>query len=146
VYQQALAIELQAAGLEFEREVKVSIIFKDRQIDTQPGWTLGEVFEVTQGAYAKTGYPDEWRLHHQGGPAGFEPREYVAVPGSSDLVSVGQVYAWNPSITGAKSEDTILVGEDGNEVLTTIPDWPMLSVAVEGHADRMPRPAILEIE
>ena len=34
VYQRALAIELQAAGLEFEREVKVPIFYKERQIDT----------------------------------------------------------------------------------------------------------------
>ena len=112
---------------------------------TRPGRTLGEIFEVAQGAYAKTGFADEWQLHHQGGPAGFEPREYVAVPGSTDVVVAGQTYAWNPSITGAKSEDTVLVGEDSNEVLTTIPDWPMLSVAVEGQAEPMLRPAILEI-
>jgi GxxExxY protein len=35
VYQRALAIELQAAGLEFEREVKVPIFYKGRQIDTR---------------------------------------------------------------------------------------------------------------
>ena len=35
VYQRALAIELQAAGLEFEREVKVPIIYKGHQIDTR---------------------------------------------------------------------------------------------------------------
>ena len=34
VYQRALALELQAAGLEFEREVKVPIIYKGHQIDT----------------------------------------------------------------------------------------------------------------
>ncbi len=113
---------------------------------TRPGRTLGEIFEVAQGAYAQTGFAGEWTLHHQGGPAGYEPREYVATPGSTDVVSVGQTYAWNPSITGAKSEDTILVGKDGNEVLTTIADWPMLSVAVEGQAEPMLRPAILEIK
>jgi Xaa-Pro aminopeptidase len=113
---------------------------------TRPGRTLGEIFEIAQGAYAKTGFADEWTLHHQGGPAGYEPREYVATPGSTDTVSVGQVYAWNPSITGAKSEDTFLVGEDANEVLTTIPDWPKLSATVEGQAEPVPRPAILEIE
>jgi GxxExxY protein len=35
VYQRALALELQAAGLEFEREVKVPIIYKGHQIDTR---------------------------------------------------------------------------------------------------------------
>ncbi len=112
---------------------------------TRPGRTLGEIFEVAQGAYAQTGFADEWTLHHQGGPAGYEPREYVAVPGSTDVVAAGQTYAWNPSITGAKSEDTILVGENSNEVLTTIADWPMLPVSVEGQADRILRPGILEI-
>ena len=33
--QRALALELQAAGLEFEREVKVPIIYKGHQIDTR---------------------------------------------------------------------------------------------------------------
>jgi GxxExxY protein len=35
VYQRALAMELQAAGLEFEREVKVPIMYKGHQIDTR---------------------------------------------------------------------------------------------------------------
>jgi len=61
----------------------------------------------------------------------------------TDVVSVGQTYAWNPSITGTKSEDTILVGEAGNEVLTAIENWPMLPVAVNGQT--FARPAILEI-
>jgi Xaa-Pro aminopeptidase len=112
---------------------------------TRPGRTLGEIFEAAQGTYAQTGFADEWRLHHQGGPAGYEAREYVAVPGSVDLVSIGQAYAWNPSITGAKSEDTILVGEAGNQVLTEIPGWPTLSVTVEGQTEPMLRPAILEV-
>ena len=112
-------------------------------VATRPGRTLGEVFEDAQAAYAQTGFADEWRLHHQGGPAGYEPREYVATPGSTDVVSVGQVYAWNPSITGAKSEDTILVGEKGNEVLTEVEDWPMLSVSVDGQT--FERPGVLEI-
>ncbi len=106
---------------------------------TRPGRTLGQVFETAVAAYAQTGFAQEWQLHHQGGPAAYEPREYVATPGSTDMVQAGQVYAWNPSITGAKSEDTVLVGEAGNEVLTEISGWPMLSV--EG----LSRPAILEI-
>jgi Xaa-Pro aminopeptidase len=110
---------------------------------TRPGRTLGQIFERATGAYAETGFADEWHLHHQGGPAGYEAREYVATPGSTDLVSAGQVYAWNPSITGTKSEDTILVGQEENQVLTTIKNWPTLPITVDGQM--FTRPAVLEI-
>ncbi|HTP07068.1 MAG TPA: M24 family metallopeptidase [Anaerolineae bacterium] len=110
---------------------------------TRPGRTLNQVFQRATEAYAMTGFPNEWHLHHQGGPAGYEPREWLATPASTERVATGQVYAWNPSITGAKSEDTILVGPNGNEVLTAMPDWPVLLVEADGQ--NIPRPAILEV-
>jgi antitoxin VapB len=110
---------------------------------TRPGESLDGIFQRAVAAYADVGFADEWQLHHQGGSAGYEPREFVATPGSNDVVSLGQAYAWNPSITGAKSEDTILVGADENEMLTTIRGWPMLQVRVDGKM--IARPAILEI-
>jgi len=110
---------------------------------TRPGQSLGQIFDRATAAYAKAGFPDEWQLHHQGGPAGYEPREIVATPGATHVVAIGQAYAWNPSITGTKSEDTILVGEKSNEVLTAISGWPLLSATVDGQT--MARPAILQI-
>lgn len=110
---------------------------------TRPGRTVGEAFQRGMKAYASHGYPDEWRLHHQGGPAGYEPREYLATPDSSERVASGQVYAWNPSIIGVKSEDTILIGKRGNEILTYTPGWPTIAVEVNGCT--IERPAILEI-
>ena len=109
---------------------------------TRPGVTLGSIFHEGMQAYATAGYPDEWRLHHQGGLAGYEPREIIATPTSTERVSIGQVYAWNPSITGAKSEDSILVGADAVEVLTAIPNWPTINTVVNGQV--MSRPAVLE--
>ncbi|MGA9349348.1 MAG: M24 family metallopeptidase [Anaerolineae bacterium] len=110
---------------------------------TRPGQSLSQIFRRATETYADAGFPDEWHLHHQGGPAGYEPREYLATPHSTDVVSVGQVYAWNPSITGTKSEDTILVGEVENEVLTAIENWLTLPVTVDDQ--EIARPAILEI-
>jgi len=106
---------------------------------TQPGHTLGSIFEKAVLDYAATGYPDEWQKHHQGGAAGYEPREYLGLPGSPDVVVAGQVYAWNPSIAGYKSEDTILVGSDRNDILTEMPGWP--ATVVDGIA----RPTILVV-
>jgi Xaa-Pro aminopeptidase len=110
---------------------------------TRPGQSLAEIFRQAAATYAQTGYPDEWQLHHQGGPAGYEPREYLATPDSGDVVLAGQAYAWNPSIAGTKSEDTVLVGEESTEVLTAIGGWPTLRIMVAGQ--EYARPAILEV-
>ena len=41
-------------------------------------------------------------------------------------------YAWNPTVQGAKSEDTVVVSGDGIEVLTATGDWPTREFEVEG--------------
>lgn len=110
---------------------------------TRHGCRAADVFQAGADAYAAQGYVDEWQKHHQGGPAGYEPREYLVTPDSAEPVVAGQVYAWNPSITGTKSEDTILVGVEENEVLTAIEGWPALDVNVDGTS--FSRPAILEV-
>lgn len=76
---------------------------------TRPGATLGDVFKVAEQAYADFGHPGEWRLHHQGGSIGYRSREVVAVPGDATPIFAGMAFAWNPSITGAKAESTILL-------------------------------------
>ncbi len=110
---------------------------------TRPGKTVAGIFKITQDAYAQVGYADEYKLHHQGGPAGFNPREFIATPATNHPVKVGQAYAWNPSITGTKSEDTILIGPESNEIMTAIEGWPTISVEIDGQI--FARPAILEI-
>jgi len=110
---------------------------------TQPGRTLGQILAEAIAAYEQTGFAAEWQLHHQGGAAAYEPRESIATPGHPEVVQAGQVYAWNPSITGAKSEDTVLVGPTGNRVLTAIPGWPTTTITVNGQT--IERPVTLEI-
>lgn len=108
-----------------------------------PGTTLEEVFEVTRQAYARVGFPEEWKLHHQGGLTGYTPRELLAVPGEQTALQAGMIAAWNPSITGAKSEDSVLVTDGAPEVLTAIYGWPAQTVTVG--ATTIDRPLILEI-
>jgi antitoxin VapB len=111
--------------------------------ETRPGVTMSDVFKKAVKAYEEAGYPDEWKLHHQGGLCGFETREVVATPETPDVVAAGQVYAWNPSITGTKSEDTILVNKEGFDILTETSDWPTIPVFLNGKTIK--RPHILEI-
>jgi Xaa-Pro aminopeptidase len=112
---------------------------------TRPGRSLDEIFQRGQAEYAATGFPDEWRFHHQGGAVGYEPREYLGLPGSTNMVSVGQAYAWNPTIAGAKMEDTILVGTLSNEILTTTPNWPVISITIPEKDGEIDCPLALEI-
>jgi Xaa-Pro aminopeptidase len=74
-----------------------------------PGATLGAVIEAAQNAYAEAGFPDEWRLHHQGGLLGYRPRERIAVPQDPTVLAEHMAVAWNPSITGTKVEASYLL-------------------------------------
>ncbi len=94
---------------------------------SRPGATLGEVLAAAQRAYAAEGMPDEWRRHHQGGPIGYEPRELRATPESPVPLESSQMVAWNPTLRGAKSEDTALVTAAGVELLTRTGQWPQWS-------------------
>lgn len=110
---------------------------------SRPGARISDIFKKAVEAYREVGYPDEWKLHHQGGLAGYEPREYLATPISHQVVRPLQAFAWNPSITGTKSEDTIIVNEEDYEIITAVGDWPQIPVQVEGQL--IERPAILEL-
>jgi Xaa-Pro aminopeptidase len=110
---------------------------------TRPGATLGNVFALICDTYAEVDFPEEWQFHHQGGPTGYLGREAKAVPGDTTPVQENQVFAWNPSIAGTKSEDTILVGADANEILSQTGDWP--TTTYEAHGSSWPRCDILEL-
>ena len=110
---------------------------------TRPGRTLGELYDLLRAAYAREGAPDAIEQHHQGGTIAYLGRETLARPGSLTHIEVGQAFAWNPSLRGAKSEDTILLTAAGPDILTTMEGWPTL--AIETGAGVIARPAILEV-
>ena len=82
------------------------------------GRTLPDVFDDIQGFYADAGFPDEWRLHHQGGLTGYASRELIATPATQHRIATDQAFAWNPSITGAKAEETFVLTQSGPLVVT----------------------------
>lgn len=80
-----------------------------------------DILSAGLDAYRETGFADEWKLHHQGGPVGYEGREFKATPTETRKVVENQLVGWNPSIAGTKSEDTIL---SSGEPLTGTRGWP----------------------
>lgn len=94
---------------------------------SRPGTTGAAIFAVAKAAYARAGFPLEWQQHHQGGAAGYQSREWRTTETATEVIRSGQIMAWNPSVAGAKSEDTILV-EDGEplpRIITQTGAWPL---------------------
>jgi Xaa-Pro aminopeptidase len=124
---------------QYEANVFVDCTF---MAHTRPGTAAREVLQRGLDAYRDRGFPEEWRLHHQGGSIGYQPRDYRVTPNTPDVVQESQAFCWNPSITGTKSEDTILAMPQGPDMITRPLLYPRLSVDVAGI--RFTRPAILE--
>lgn len=105
---------------------------------TRAGATGAELYEVAASAYAAEGFEGEQHLHHQGGACGYRTRDWVAHPASSERVRTEQAFAWNPSVTGTKVEETCIVHEDGPEVITATPSWPQIFVQAKGREYQAP--------
>ena len=106
------------AELERRREACEVILGRMRKEATRPGRTLAEAFAECRRFYAEAGFADEWKLHHQGGMSGYASREIIATPQTHQEIRLGQAFAWNPSITGAKAEETLILTQSGPEVIT----------------------------
>ena len=99
---------------------------------TRPGATGSELYAAAANAYAEKGFADDIHLHHQGGAAGYKTREWVAHPLSAEVVQEDQAFAWNPSITGTKVEETCIATAEGVEIVTASPDFPQIVTTVGG--------------
>lgn len=112
-------------------------------LGTRPGCTMSEMFALARQAYRDAGYPEAIEQHHQGGSIAYKSREILAQPDNDTVIARQQAFAWNPSIRGVKSEDTMLVGPDGPEVVTKTAGWPTWEITVADQV--LTRPAILEV-
>jgi Xaa-Pro aminopeptidase len=108
---------------------------------TREGRTLGDQFATACQAYADAGYSQAIDEHHQGGSIGYLSRERLATPDNPTAIQTFQAFAWNPSLRGVKSEDTIVLTDAGPEIITSWLEWPTWDVSIDGHV--IQRPAIL---
>ena len=99
------------------QEACEEILRRMREEATREGLTLAQAFEDCRRFYAEAGYTEGWKAHHQGGMTGYASREVIASPATQQEITVGQAFAWNPSLEGAKTEETFVLGPDGPEVV-----------------------------
>lgn len=122
----------------FSRTVATATVFERLLSATRVGATGADLFDVAAKAYADAGVPHEETRHHQGGATGYRSREWIAHPASRNVVQSRQAFAWNPSITGTKVEETALLTPDGMELLTSSPGWPSIPLQVNGQPHAAP--------
>jgi Xaa-Pro dipeptidase len=118
-----------ALAANFEKAAAINAAL---QHATRAGATSATLYAVAARAYADAGLPDEISQHHQGGPCGYLERDWVATPSGTQTVDPVQAFAWNPSLQGAKAEDTVVLSDGAIENLTATPDLPVLETVLEG--------------
>jgi Xaa-Pro dipeptidase len=119
--------EVLAARFQSAAQVNAALLDASRV-----GATSAGLFAVAQAAYAAEGFPGEEQFHHQGGPTGYGEREWVATPTGTETVVNNQAFAWNPSIRGGKTEDTVLMQDGKIEYLTVTPELPVIEGTANG--------------
>jgi antitoxin VapB len=132
-----------AAAIE-ARTVNTASVFARLLDSTREGTSGAQLFEAAAAGYREAGFPGEERLHHQGGPAGYRSREWIAHPGSQEIVQARQAFAWNPTITGTKVEETVLLCDGQLEPVTSTAGWPSIPIEAQGQA--IDAPAVLTVD
>jgi antitoxin VapB len=98
---------------------------------TRDGAVSSEIFAATRRAYAAAGDAAEIERHHQGGPCGYSARDWVIKPHGTERVAAPQAFAYNPSLRGAKAEDTVVLSNGKFEVLTATPALPTIDITLD---------------
>jgi Xaa-Pro aminopeptidase len=110
---------------------------------TREGSKACDIYAIAAKSYADAGFYEEIDKHHQGGCAGYRTREWVIHPNSTDVVGSEQAFAWNPSITGTKVEETVILTGGRCETITASTRFPQIVTTIGG--SEYHSPGILEI-
>jgi hypothetical protein len=128
---------------ELRRAEEVALVEAAAFSASREGAELKEVYGAIADRYASLGHAEEISRHHQGGPTGYLSREAIALPGrlGHGRIRANMALAWNPSLPGAKIEDTVLLGKMGElEVLTLDEKWPAMKVEGRDRPGYLVRP------
>lgn len=107
------------------------------------GNNIRNLYKEASRAYKKVGYEGEQNYHHQGGLTGFVPRELKADDNSDHIIRNNEAFAFNPSLQGAKTEDTILLTKDGVEVMTYTGSYTYVDIEIDGIVYQKPTAYVL---
>ncbi len=121
-----------------QRHRAVSTVHATILAGLRRGRRFADLFDTIKTAYAECGYAGEWQGHIQGGVAGYEACEPALLLDPSAAMTVNQTFDWLPTVPGTKSEELSLLTDEGVELLSLGPGWPVLPVRLAGHTFHMP--------
>lgn len=100
-------------------------------LSSRPGTKYSDIFINEINKFKENGLENEWVNHHQGGPTGYEGRYFLTNQQNKEIIEENHAIAWNPSMRGFKSEDTIIVGKEKNLIITEDKNWPKIEIKTE---------------
>jgi Xaa-Pro dipeptidase len=114
------------------RTEATAFVFARLAAATETGASGAQLYQIAADAYAEKGFAGEINFHHQGGAAGYKSRDWVAHPKNGETVVQNQAFAWNPTVAGAKTEETFITSGEGFEIITASPNFPQISIETNG--------------
>jgi Xaa-Pro dipeptidase len=104
----------------------------------RPGVKLTALLDLCFDLFESLGYPEERTVHYHGGPAGYQANYPERCRDPKEVVKANIAFAWYMTIAGAKSEELMLVDEQGASLKSVAPGWPMLEIEYQGHQVAVP--------
>ncbi len=132
-----------SVGEKLRQQYRDNVEIGSRMIEaTVPGASYQAPLLAGKAAYERLGYGEEFAKHHQGGPIGYMARDFRVDFAQEGTICPNQAFCWNPTITGTKSEDTVIAGEEGPIFITGPCLFPAMETEISGC--KFLRPDILE--
>lgn len=104
----------------------------------RPGVQLTSLLELCFSLFESLGYPEERTVHYHGGPSGYQANYPERCRDPEEIVKPNMAFAWYMTVAGAKSEELMLVDEQGASFKTVARGWPMLDIEYQGRHVAVP--------
>jgi Xaa-Pro dipeptidase len=98
----------------------------------KPGADDINAYNACKKAYTDFGFENMWRAHGQGGPQGYNNRDYTITPVAHGITQVNQCYCFNPVIDGTKTEDAFIATGEGPLFVTKPVSFPRINKEIDG--------------
>jgi Xaa-Pro dipeptidase len=120
------------------RQQAVSTILAAVVNHAVPGSRLSGLLAVCYDLFDSLGYPEEKGNHMHGGPTGYRVGYPERCRDQAEIIQHNTALGWYITIRGAKSEEVVLPGSWGGEIISLEPNWPMVKIEYQGNSSLVP--------